>query len=78
MEVFMFIGQDYYGSAWSHLVVHHPAVSKTGRDSSQFSFLLRDLQPNTNYEVKLKSSNQFGDSPESNKVYFKTRQVGCE
>jgi len=67
---------DYYGSAWSHLVFHHPAVSRTGRDSSQFSFLLRDLQPDTNYEVKLKSSNQFGDSPESNKVFFKTRQVG--
>ena len=72
------IVQDHYGSAWSQLVFHHPAVSKTGRNSSQFSFLLRDLQPDTDYEVKLKSSNQFGDSPESNKVYFKTRQVGCE
>ena len=77
-RVFIKLVQDYYGSAWSQLVFHHPAVSKTGRDSSQFSFLLRDLQPDTDYEVKLKSSNQFGDSPESNKVFFKTRQVGCE
>ena len=67
-----------YGSAWNQLVFHHPSVSKTGRDSSVFSYLLRDLKPHTTYEVKLKSSNQFGDSPESTLVEFTTRQYGCK
>ena len=70
--------KKFPGLVWSQLIFHHPSVSRTGRDSSQFSYLLRDLQPDTEYEVKLKSSNQFGDSPETVPILFRTKHYGCK